>query len=351
MQELHREDSIRRVNQQRQIDSLKQTAVGAPVLLKQDTLYFIFASIGSISPVERAHLHSEKITSAAKIFSLKTDSIHIVEGYGTTDIVYGSTVIASVTDNDAMWMNMPRDSLARMRIDRIISAIATYKKQTAIWNTIKIICLCVLLFVVQFGMFKGIAYLFNHVIRRTIIKYKKRLFKGWVFRDYEILNPTRQLKMFVGIVKICKYIFYLILFYLTIPLLFSIFPPTRYIAEVLFGWILTPLQSAGLGMIEFLPNLVKIIIILISLRYIMKFMVYIANEIEQNRLVIPGFYPDWAKATLNIFRIVFYAIAFVMVFQLLPWSDSTVFQGVSVFIGLLISLGSTSVISNLMAGW
>jgi small-conductance mechanosensitive channel len=82
----------------------------------------------------------------------------------------------------------------------------------------------------------------------------------------------------------------------------------------------------------------------------MKFLKYIANEIEEKRLVIPGFYPDWAKATLNIIRIIFYAITFVMIFQLLPWSDSTVFQGVSVFIGLLISLGSTSVISNLIAG-
>jgi small-conductance mechanosensitive channel len=350
MYEIHREDSLRRENQQRRIDSLKQTAVGVPVLLKQDTLYTIFTSIGAISPTERAKLHAEKIYNTAKIFSLKTDSIHIVEGYSTSDIVYGNTVIASVTDNDAMWMNTTRDSLALKHVNSIVNAIKAYKKQTELWNTIKIICLCVLLFVVQFGLFKGIAYLFNYVIRRTIIKYKKKLFKGWIFRDYEILNANRQLRMFIGLVKICKYLFYIILFYLTIPLLFSIFPPTRYIAEVLFGWILTPIQTVGSGIIDFLPNLIKIIIILIAVHYIIKFLKYIANEITEKRLVIPGFYPDWAKATLNIIRIIIYAFTVVMIFQLLPWADSPIFQGVSVFIGLLVSLGSTSVISNLMAG-
>ena len=41
---------------------------------------------------------------------------------------------------------------------------------------------------------------------------------------------------------------------------------------------------------------------------------------------------------------------FIMIWPLLPGSESGVFQGVSVFVGLIISLGSTTVIGNLMAG-
>ena len=343
---LHSEDSMRRVNQQRQIDSLKQTATAAPVLLSHDTLYFIYTNIGSISAMERAKLHTEKIYKAAKMFSLKTDSMYIVEGFSTSDIVYRNTVLASVTENDAIWMNTTRDALALEHIDSIINAIADYQQRTSLWNTIRITGLCVLLFVALFCVIKGITYLFNHVIRRTIIKHKKDLFK----HDYAILNINRQLRLFMGGVKMIKYLFYIILFYLTIPLLFSIFPPTQKYAEILFGWILNLLYSLWNGFVDYLPNLIKIIIILVVLRYLMKFLKYLANEIEEKHLVIPGFYPDWAKATLNIIRIIVYAITLVMVFQLLPWSDSPIFQGVSVFVGLLISLGSTSVISNLMAG-
>ena len=346
MNELLKEDSLRRQNIERRIDSLKQTAIGAPVLLKQDTLYLIYANIGSISAMERARLHSEKIFHTAKVFSLKTDSLYIVEGFSTSDIVYLNTVLASVTENDAIWMNTTRDSLAVEHINSIINAIAIYQQNTSLWNRFRIIGLCLLLFVSLFCLFKGIAYLFNHVIRRILIRHKKKLFT----HDYAILNSNRQLRLLMGFIKLFKYLLYIVLLYLAIPMLFSIFPPTQKYAEVLFGWILNLFYSIWDGFVDFLPNLTRIVIILICLRYVMKFLRYLANEIEAKRLVIPGFYPDWAKATLNIFRIIVYAITLVMIFLLLPWSDSPIFQGVSVFVGLLISLGSTSVISNLMAG-
>jgi len=346
MDVLHIEDSLRKENQQRQIDSLKQTAIGAPVVLKQDTLYLIFSNIGSISAMERAKLHTDKIFKTAKLFSMKNDSITITEGFSTTDIVYRGTVIASVTENDAIWMNTTRDSLALAHIDSIIAAINDYQQKTSMWNRIRIVGLCLLLFVVLFGLFKGIAYLFNHVIRRTIIRRKKKLFK----RDYAILNTNRQLRLFMGFVKLIKYALYIILLYLTIPLLFSIFPKTQKYAEILFGWVFNLLSSFWSSFVDYLPDLIRIIIIFVILNYLMKFLRYVANEIEQKHLVIPGFYPDWAKSTLNIIRIIIYAIALVMIYQLLPWSNSPIFQGVSVFVGLLISLGSTSVISNLMSG-
>ena len=350
LDELRKDDSLRRVNQLRRIDSLKQTAIGAPVLLKHDTLYLIYANIGSVSAEERAKLHSKKIFNTAKIFSLKTDSLVITEGNATSDIVYRNNVLTSVTEKDAMWMNTTRDSLAREHIDRILEAIVVYKKKSSVWNTVRIVGLCLLLFVGQYIMFKGTAYLFNHIIRRKVIRHKKKLFKGFKLRDFEILNANRQMRLFIGVIKIVKYAFYVILFYLTILMLFSIIPHTKNIADILFGWIQNLLYSIGSGFVDFLPNLIKIIILLITLRYVMKFLKFIANEIEEKRLVIHGFYPDWAKATLNIFRILIYAIAIVMIFQLLPWSKSPIFQGVSVFLGLLISLGSTSVISNLMSG-
>ncbi|MDR0796307.1 MAG: mechanosensitive ion channel family protein [Tannerella sp.] len=348
--ELYKEDSLRRIKQQHRIDSLKKTAIGAPVLLKQDTLYYIFANIGAISASERAKLQSEKILHTAKIFLLKTDSLHIAEGNETSDIVYQHTILASVTEHDALWMNTTRNALAIKHINSIVNAIAVYKKQTGLWNTIRIIGLCLLLVGGQLALFMGIRFLFKHVIRRAIIKRKKKLFKGIIFRNDEILNPKRQMRLCLGLVRAVKYFIYFISFYLTIILLFSILPPTQKVADLLFGWILNPIKAAGNSMIDFLPNLFHIIIILISVRYILKFAKYISNEIEEKRLVIPGFYPDWSKATLNIFRFIVYALAFVLIFQLLPWSDSAVFQGVSVFIGLLISLGSTGVISNLISG-
>ena len=44
------------------------------------------------------------------------------------------------------------------------------------------------------------------------------------------------------------------------------------------------------------------------------------------------------------------ALTLVVVFPYLPGSDSPAFQGVSIFIGVLLSLGSTTAVANVVAG-
>ena len=74
------------------------------------------------------------------------------------------------------------------------------------------------------------------------------------------------------------------------------------------------------------------------------------NEIGSGRLKINGFYADWAQPTYLILRVLCYSFMIVMIWPLLPSSDSQVFQGVSVFIGIIVSLGSSSIVGNVMAG-
>jgi small-conductance mechanosensitive channel len=105
-----------------------------------------------------------------------------------------------------------------------------------------------------------------------------------------------------------------------------------------------------MGILNFIPNLFAIIIIFTLTRYFVKFLGALFAEIEKGKLNVDGFYPEWIKPTYNILRIVIYAFMFIIIFPYLPGSDSPVFQGVSVFFGLLLSLGSTSAISNLVAG-
>ena len=78
---------------------------------------------------------------------------------------------------------------------------------------------------------------------------------------------------------------------------------------------------------------------------------YIAREIEHEKLKISGFYPEWAQPTFNIVRFLLYAFMIAMIYPYLPGSQSGVFQGISVFVGLIVSLGSSTVISNFIAGF
>jgi small-conductance mechanosensitive channel len=76
----------------------------------------------------------------------------------------------------------------------------------------------------------------------------------------------------------------------------------------------------------------------------------IEEEYENDNITIKGFHKDWAKPTLNIVKVIIYAFALIFMFPYLPGSDSPAFKGVSLFLGVLFSLGSTSAIANLVAG-
>jgi small-conductance mechanosensitive channel len=148
-------------------------------------------------------------------------------------------------------------------------------------------------------------------------------------------------------------LYYVVIFvqlFLSIPLVFSLFALTQNLASTLFGYVLTPLKQILFGFISYIPNLITIIIFCFIARYIIRSLKFFATRIEREKLVIPGFYPDWAQPTFNILRFLIYAFTIAVIYPYLPGSDSRVFQGVSVFVGIIISFGSSSAINKLVAG-
>jgi small-conductance mechanosensitive channel len=99
-----------------------------------------------------------------------------------------------------------------------------------------------------------------------------------------------------------------------------------------------------------IPGLLFIAVLVAVTYYAIKLTRFLFSEIESGRLAVSGFYPDWSRPTFNIVRVLAIACAVIVAFPYIPGSNSLAFQGVSVFLGLLISLGSTSAVSNLVAG-
>ncbi|MDD3196307.1 MAG: mechanosensitive ion channel family protein, partial [Paludibacter sp.] len=152
------------------------------------------------------------------------------------------------------------------------------------------------------------------------------------------------------LLKAIKWFIILLLVYLLLPLVFSIFPFTRGWADTLLNFIWKPFSGIMLSVWEYLPNLFTIIVIIVVFKYTIRFVRYLFGEIEAGKLKVSGFHEDWSMPTFSIVKFLLYAFMFILIFPYLPGSDSGIFQGVSVFLGLLVSLGSSSAISNMVAG-
>lgn len=342
-------DSLKREEQRRSIDSLRTLTPGVPLIIDDDTLLTFYAKRGGVSAYDRAENAVNIILKIGKDLSLKTDSVHIFNSEYQTDIMYGEKVILSVTDQDALWLNTEREELAKKYQSAVNDKIVSLKKEHGLLQVVKRVALFVLVLVVQYLFFKLTNYLFKK-LRRKIIWLKQNKLHSITIRDYEFLNTHRQGRILIFLNNILRYIVLLIQLMFSVPMLFAIFPQTENLAMKLFTYIIEPIKMVLKSVIEYIPNLFIIIVIYYCVKYIIKGIQYIANEIESEKLKITGFYPDWAQPSFNIIRFLLYAFMIAMIYPYLPGSDSGVFQGISVFVGLIVSLGSSTVIGNIIAG-
>ncbi len=344
------DDSIRKVNQRLHLLELKATTKGFPVAPFEDTLFFVYSKIGPLSPSERAKVISNKIESLIKIDDMSVDSIFITTTDESLEIWYKDQIIMSISDFDAMWFDKPKEDLAKEYREIIISSVRVEQERYSLKNTLIKIGLVLLILLGAFFLIRGINYLFKFLEDKLWVLRKKYI-KSIKVRNYELLDEKQQQQAFDFLIKWIRIFVIIIVIYLTLPLLFSIFPWTKEIGDTLLGWIINPLKNIFMSVAGYLPNLFTILVIILLVRYLVRAIAFLAKEIGSGKLKITGFYPDWAQPTFSIVKVLLYAFMFVIIFPYLPGSDSDIFKGVSVFLGILFSLGSTSAIANVVAGY
>ena len=192
-------------------------------------------------------------------------------------------------------------------------------------------------------------FLFKKLNLKVTTSLKNRI-KPLTFKSVKLISSKQIEDGILIFLRLLKYVITIFQLFITVPIVFSFFPATNELASTLFSYVLNPLKRILSNATGFIPNLITIIIILLITKYVIRGLKFLARQIERGKLVLPGFYPDWAWPTFNLLRVFLYAFTVAVVYPYLPGSESRVFQGVSVFLGLVISLGSGSAIGNLVAG-
>lgn len=342
-------DSLNRALQKHRIDSLRKVTPGVPVVVDGDTLFYLYAKRGGLSPQERAQVTASKIEELGKKFNLRPDSVYMDSTDIVTDLMYGNKVIISFTDQDGLWANCSRSQLAAKERLVIIQKLQQLQETHGAWQMGKRILYFILVLVGQYLLFRGTNWLYRK-LKLRIGKLKDTRLKAISIQDYELLDTQKQVNLLIFLANIGRYIVMGLQLLITVPLLFAIFPQTKSLAYTIFSYIWNPIKSILLGIVDYIPNLFTIVVIYYAVRYLVRGLRYLASEIESGRLKIHGFYPDWAVPTYHICRFLLYAFMLAMIYPYLPGSKSGVFQGISVFVGLIISLGSSTVIANVIAG-
>ncbi|MDO3695066.1 mechanosensitive ion channel family protein [Wenyingzhuangia sp. chi5] len=350
LQEIEQSELDRISEKKARIDALRKTAKGFPVVgVLQDTLFSIYTKIGSSTPKERANNISKKIENLYNDDFLNIEEIQVTKYENSYDIVYKEIIIMSISEADGIWYNHTIKDTADRFKNTIQKAIITAREENSLKKLLIRIALTLGAILLTWFIIKMVTRLFVR-LDNIIKKNQENWLKDLKYNDYVLVSTEQALVLVSYIFTALKIIVYFLLLYITLPIIFSIFPFTRDWADTLFGLIWNPLTNVFSSFVSFLPNLFSIAVIYVVMRYFIRFVRYIFNEIKNEKLKINGFHPDWAMPTFGIARVLLYAFTIVLIFPHLPGNDSRVFQGVSVFVGILFSLGSSTAIANMVAG-
>jgi small-conductance mechanosensitive channel len=323
--------------------------VSAPVVFAGKTLFVLHARIGSFRAEDRARALAERLQRLAAEGRTSPESITVSETAASSDIVAGDLPLLAVTDADAAAAGEPRVQLAAQWLAAIRSAIGAYRQEHSTTATLLALVYTALATAALVLLF-GLVHRGFRRLRTTIDSWRTTRIKALRIQRLEVVSADRVTAFLLLVVRGAQLAIWLILLLVYAPLVFSFFPVTRRLVEGIADSAMSALRTIGAAILASLPSLAFLIVVGAIAWVAVKFVRLVFNAIEGGSIVVPGFYPDWAQPTYKIVRFVIILIAAIAMFPYVPGSSSPAFRAISLFVAALVSLGSSSAVSNVIAG-
>jgi small-conductance mechanosensitive channel len=323
----------------------------APVVINGKVRFHV-VGVSAYPAERRAREIAKRIESLAQdpTYDAKTLRIEDADTWHQVLPHEGGKPIFRVLEADAEFEGVLRAVLAQTLVTSIAESIDDYrhdhKPAVLVKNAVYALASMVLLTALLFGVFWGFRRLDGFLEGRVKLHTKKLETQSKrIFRGEQLLGVLH------GALRILRLLVVIFLVYACANFVLSLFPQTRYAAHTLFQFVFAPLDDMAKAFINFIPDLVFLVAVFFIARYSLKLARGVFTAIDNKRLQIKGFEPEWGLPTYRLVRIGLIIFALVIAYPFIPGSESAAFKGISVLLGLLFSLGSTSVISNVIAGY
>jgi small-conductance mechanosensitive channel len=321
----------------------------APVLLGGEPVIWISAGAGPYSARYRADRISGRLEEVVHDRLIRDPTLTIVEAGAATELRAGPRLLMVVTERDAASLGAPSRSIAREYARDLEAAIRAERARYAPGTLLR----SGLYGLLATLLFAAALWLIRHLTRAM-----HRGLAGWLTRRAasiralhgDIFTSDRLGRSLTALIRTLRLLLVLLAFNFYVTYVLGLFPWTRAISIRLLGYVIAPIRAIAEAFAAYLPNLVFLIVIVAVVYFAIRLVGLFFRRIAQGRLVFANFPPEWADPTNKIARVLLLAFGVVVAFPYLPASDSPAFAGVSVFMGVLFSLSSSSAFSNMIAG-
>jgi small-conductance mechanosensitive channel len=323
------------------------------VVLENETLFVLQTELGGLSPQERAQRLSQNLRDLADNQALSLDELEVYtgdkDGIPLSVISAGNISLIAISNADAQIAGKSRPELAQAYLEKIKEAVSRYRQE----RSLQYLLVATLWVVLATALVILALWITNNIFARIYQQLKvweESYIRPVRLGNWELIRANQLDNIITWLIRLTQAVIILGLLAFYFPFVLEQFPWTRELAKTLKGYLVATLQSGWQGFVGYLPSLLTILLVVVVTSFLLRLSKPFFRELGQGTFSLPGFYPEWADATQKLVNFLIIALAAVIIFPLLPGFQSPAFQGISVFLGLLISLGSTSVIANLVSG-
>jgi small-conductance mechanosensitive channel len=328
----------------------------APVVIDGSRLFFVSA-VSPYKASERAARIRAAILEAARSDEITSQDITTQAMRDGVHIRAGETVLLTLLDSDVSDRGLSPSSVGELYRQRVVEAINSYRAEREPDRLVRatgfalayLLALVVLMWLVR-RVFRWLERWAERRLERDLRKLEAKSQKLLKASPRRLLSTGRVSLVIAGFIRATRSVILANLIYLTATRVLDLFPWTRSFASTLLRLFVSPLRELWYGLVRATPGLIFILVLFLVFKYLLSLMAKLFKSIEKQTIHLEGFDPDWAMPTYKIARTVLIALGIVIAFPYIPGSDSLAFKGLSVFVGVLLSIGSSSVIANTFAG-
>ncbi len=311
---------------------------------------FAVRGVSAYPAGDRASAIESRIEALADDASFRPETIRTVESDNSTDIMVGDRLIMSVFDADAAPEGVNRQVIAKTYAAKIRETVDSYRRSRASGSILRSAGSAFAATLLLFALILLMGRFFRWAASTVEEKFSARI-RSLQDRSHDIVRTEWVGMAIRGVLYGTRIVLVLLLSLFYIQLVLSFFPWTRRYAVPLLELVVTPLQSIGSGLLGYLPNLIFLIVLALIARFGLRLLKTFFLGVKRGVVTLSGFDADWAMPVYKLTRLAIIAFTVVVAYPYIPGSESPAFKGVSLFLGVVFSLGSSSSISNIIAGY
>ena len=321
----------------------------APVVVDGQVLFRVRGT-SAFPAARRAAAIASRIEALGADRTVSGEAVHPVEIETGTEIVADRHRLMVVLEADARQESLDRKVLAEIVVRAIRTAVTDYRQARSREALLGGVVRGVVATVLLAALVALVIWPSRWAQRALEATYRQRV-QSVGIQSFQIVRAEQIWVALRRVLVGVRAIVILGLGFVYLQYVLGLFPWTRGASSRLLRYVLDPLGTMGWGIVAAIPDVLFLVILFLLTRSVLKIVHLFFAAVGRGEVALAGFEREWADPTYKLLRVAIVALALVVAYPYIPGSESEAFKGISIFIGIVFSLGSSSAIANMIAGY